>query len=114
MFTRLSVIGLVLSLAVFVTVAAAGGPNQNRGKTLFKTGCKPCHIKGGEAKDLTPMGKTQAQWERLFTARQIDTMATRVEKKTCKPLTATDVADMRAYLVGHAADSDQPETCGIK
>lgn|SRR5512140_3721957 len=113
MFTRLSLIGAVLSFAVLVTVAAAGGPNQNRGKTLFKSGCKTCHIKGGEAKDLTPMGKTQAQWERAFKT-QIDVMAKRAEKKTGKPLTASDVDDMRAYLVAHAADSDQPETCGIK
>ena len=112
MFTRLSLIATVLSLAVFVTLAAAGGPNQNRGKTLFKNGCKTCHIKGGEAKDLTPMGKTQAQWDRAF--KNIDPMAQRVAKKTGKPLTATDLDDMKAYLVAHAADSDQPETCGIK
>jgi hypothetical protein len=41
-------------------------------------------------------------------------MATRVQKKTNKALTLADLADMQHFLVSHAADSDQPETCGVK
>jgi mono/diheme cytochrome c family protein len=113
MLTRLTVLGATLSLVALVTVASAAGANQNHGKSLFRSTCKTCHIQGGGAKDLTPMSKTQAQWERVFKAN-ITTMAKRVETKTKTALKPADIEDMRAYLVSHAADSDQPETCGIK
>jgi hypothetical protein len=40
-------------------------------------------------------------------------MAKRASAKTGQAaLTADQLADMEAFLVAHAADSDQPETCG--
>lgn len=113
MLTRLAVLAGALSLAVFVTSAAGAGANPNRGKTLFKSACKSCHVKGGDAKDLTPLSKTQAQWTRVFKSN-IDPMVKRVQTKTGKALVATDLADIQLFLVSHAADSDQPETCGAK
>jgi cytochrome c5 len=113
MLTRLVIFAGTLGLAVFVTAAAAAGPNPNRGKTLFKATCKNCHVKDGGAKDLTPMSKTQAQWTRLFKGN-ITPMVKRVQTKTAKALTAADLADIQLFLVSHAADSDQPETCGAK
>jgi cytochrome c5 len=113
MLTRLAVLAGALSLAVFVTSAAGAGPNPNRGKTLYKSTCKTCHVKDGGAKDLTPMSKTQAQWTRLFKSN-VDPMVKRVLTKTGKSLSAADLADMQLFLVSHAADSDQPETCGAK
>ena len=113
MFTRLIVFAGVLSLAAFVAAASAGGANPNRGKTLFKSTCKTCHVKDGGAKELTPMSKTQAQWTRTFTTN-IDQMAKKVQTKTGKPLLPADLADIQVFLVSHAADSDQPETCGVK
>jgi mono/diheme cytochrome c family protein len=113
MRTRLTVLGTLLSLVALVTVTAAAGPNQNHGKSLFRSTCKTCHVKDGGAKDLTPMSKTQAQWDRVFKTN-ITTMAKRVETKTKTTLKPADLDDMKAFLVAHAADSDQPETCGIK
>jgi mono/diheme cytochrome c family protein len=108
MLTRFLAFAGVLAFAA--TVAAAAGPNPNRGKTLFKSTCKTCHVKEGGAKELTPLSKTQAQWTRAF--KTIDPMVKRVHDKVGKSLTADEVADIRAFLVAHAADSDQPETCG--
>jgi cytochrome c5 len=113
MLTRLAAVAGVLSLAVFVTSAAGAGANPNRGKTLFKSTCKSCHVKDGDAKDLTPLSKTQAQWTRVFKSN-IDPMVKRVQTKTGKALAAADLADIQLFLVSHAADSDQPETCGAK
>lgn len=101
---------LVVALAI---VAGAAGPNPNRGKTIFRATCKSCHVKDGGAKDLTPMSKTQVQWTRVFKTN-IDVMAKRVQTKINKTLTPADLADMQLFLVSHAADSDQPETCGVK
>jgi cytochrome c len=115
MLSRLTVLAAVFSFAAFVTFAGAAGGNPNRGKSLFKSTCKTCHVKNGEAKDLSPLTKTQDQWTRVFRAKkQITTMADRVKTKTGKDLLPADLSDVQLFLVSHAADSDQPETCGIK
>jgi cytochrome c5 len=111
MLKRLVILAGALSLVAFVTAAGAAGANPNRGKTLFKDTCKTCHIKDGGAKELTPLSKTQAQWTRVFKTN-IDPMVKRVQTKTGKALVAADLADIQLFLVSHAADSDQPETCG--
>lgn len=104
---------VVVAILLTATFALAGGPNPNRGKTLFRTNCKTCHVAKGEAKDLTPLAKTQAQWTRAFKT-EVPKMVPRVAQKTGKTLTPADLADVELFLVSHAADSDQPETCGIK
>lgn len=107
----------ILIAAVVVAATASGGlaagrANPNRGKSLFKSTCKTCHVKKGEARDFSPMAKTQAQWARAFRAGTVDGCVKKVSVKTGKALTPQDLSDMEAYLVAHAADSDQPETCG--
>jgi mono/diheme cytochrome c family protein len=90
---------------------AEGKANPNRGKSLYKANCKACHTQGGGAKALTPLSKTQAQWLRFFKTGAASCLK-KVEAKTGKALAPQDLADMQAFLVAHAADSDQPETCG--
>jgi cytochrome c553 len=111
---RLSALVLAIAVAAFGGLVIAASANPNHGKTLFRAGCKTCHIKDGGAKDLTPLSKTQAQWTRAFKAPALTTMVKRVETKTGKALTDADVTDIQAFLVAHAIDSDQPETCGAK
>jgi hypothetical protein len=41
-------------------------------------------------------------------------MIPRVADKTRKEITPADLADLEAYLVAHAADSEQPANCGLK
>lgn len=104
----------LIALSVIALIGASlesAGPNPNKGKTLYKTTCKSCHIKGGEAKDLTPMSKTIDQWNRFF-KKGVEACLKRVTDKTNKTLTPQDVEDMKFFLVSHAADSDHPETCG--
>lgn len=115
MFTRILMLAAAACCAamVWTTAAVAGGPNPNRGKSLFKGTCKTCHVKGGGAKDFSPMTKTQAQWKRAFD-KDVDRCVKAMVAKGATPLTAKDLDDMKFYLVSHAADSDQPETCGIK
>lgn len=106
---------LLVSPALFFSSAALAGkrPNPNRGKSLFKTTCKLCHVKDGDAKFLSPMSKTQAQWKRFFkNEKKIGACVEASFKKTGTKLSADDLNNMSYYLVKHAADSDQPETCG--
>ncbi len=115
MLTRVwaPVAALFLATAFLTGVAFAGGPNPNRGKSLFRANCKSCHVPNGDAKDLTPLSKTQVQWTRAFKA-DVAKMLPRVTQKTGKTLTPADLSDIQVFLVSHAADSDQPETCGVK
>lgn len=97
----------ILSIAAFcaTSVLAAEGGNPKKGKYLYKKNCKTCHVAGAEGGELTPLSKTQAQWDRFF------------EKKgqNCAKhagVSEADVKDIQQFLFDHAADSDQPETCG--
>lgn len=100
------ILGLML-LAVAVTTFAAEGGNAKKGKYLYKKDCRTCHVEGGGAKALTPMSKTQAQWNRQFQKVTHPDQA-----KAWKGLSEQDIKDIQQYLINHAADSDQPETCG--
>lgn len=106
---------LALMIAAAMTIFGIGpvvaGPNPNKGKTLYKSTCKACHVKNGEAKDLTPISKTISQWEKFF-EKGIAGCVKKVETKTGKALTPQELEDMKFFLVSHAADSDRPETCG--
>ncbi|HEY4492187.1 MAG TPA: cytochrome c [Acidobacteriota bacterium] len=107
----LFVIFLIQAFLLSVTPLTAG-PNPNRGKSIYKNTCKSCHAKAGEAKELTPISKTQDQWKRFFAKSTANTMTKRVQVRTGKQLTAEELSDMQLFLVSHAADSDHPETCG--
>jgi mono/diheme cytochrome c family protein len=108
------VAALIAATALVTGVAFAAGPNPNRGKSLFRTGCKSCHQAKGEARDLSPLTRTQAQWTRAFKNQVPGKMAPRVAAKTGRTFTPAELADIELFLVSHAADSDQPETCGLK
>ena len=54
----------------------------------------------------------QAQWSRAFKGGAVAACVRKVQAKNGKALTPDELADMEAFLVAHAADSDQPETCG--
>jgi len=98
-----------IMLVVFtatLAVAASGG-NQKKGKYLFKKNCKVCHVDGAEGKKLTPLSKTQSQWDRFFTKDKH-----KGKPEAWKAFSEQDLKDIQQFLFDHAADSDQPETCG--
>jgi len=105
------VLGTLLA-APAATAVAATKPNPNHGKSLYKASCKVCHVKGGGASVLTPLSKTQAQWQKAFKSGVVAACAKKAEAKTGNALGPEDLADVELFLVSHAADSDQPETCG--
>ena len=98
---------VVTAVTLAAGLALAAG-SETKGKFYFKKTCKPCHTKGAEGGEVTPLTKTQEQWQRYF--------AKGVHKKGAQKLTdvvpAEQLPDMQLFLVNHAADSPQPETCG--
>ena len=101
---RLLVVAVIL--LVGVAVIAAPRVNPAKGKVFYKKHCRPCHDGSTDAEELSPMSKTMEQWGREFAEGGA------VEDKTGARLTEQDLLDIQAYLVQHAADSDQPATCG--
>ena len=97
-----------LALSFSASMSAAPKGNQAKGRYYFRQTCKNCHSKGQPGGEITPMSKTMAQWKRYFDAAKHD--------KGSEPLTkvmpADQITDVAYYLVEHAADSLQPETCG--
>ena len=97
----------LMALIAFIatTVMAAEGGNPRKGKHLYKKTCKTCHGAGGDGGELTPMSKTQAQWDRFFDKKKHDAAA-------WEKLSEQDLKDVQQFLYDHAADSAQPQTCG--
>ena len=98
---------LALIAALAAPLAAQGG-SDTKGKYFFKKSCKSCHVAGAAAKEITPLSKTQAQWKAYFAAGKHKKGAERLDS-IVKP---EQVKDVQTFLVNHASDSPQPETCG--
>ncbi|WP_026853250.1 c-type cytochrome [Geothrix fermentans] len=98
---------LAVIAALSASLAAQGG-SDTKGKFFFKKSCKSCHTAGGSAKEITPLSKTQAQWKAYFAAGKHKKGAEKIDS-IVKP---EQVKDVQTFLVNHASDSPQPETCG--
>jgi len=106
--TRYLLPALALLAATLPLLAQAKG-SDTKGKYYFKKSCKACHVKGGEAMELTPLSKTQAQWKKFFEAAKHGKAGVPITPKFGTP---EQILDIKTFLVNHASDSPQPETCG--
>jgi cytochrome c553 len=97
---------LFLICALCGMVMAEGNGNARKGKYLFRKNCRTCHAEGGPGGELSPISKTQAQWEKVF--KQFDTLKCAAE---WQKLSEQALADMHAHLWGHAFDSPSPAKC---
>jgi cytochrome c5 len=108
--SKLQTVTKIIFVALILVIATAllWAGNEAKGKYYFKTNCKECHAKGAVGGEITPMSKTQAQWKTYF--------ATGKHNKRVEPLTKImpeeQLRDVETFLVNHAVDSLQPETCG--
>jgi cytochrome c5 len=84
---------------------------------LFREHCRHCHDDGSENGYYTPMSLIQAQWERFFD-RKFERKHRKVidDKFGGVPVTEAispeDLEKIREFAIDHAADTDQPMTCG--
>lgn len=110
-----TMLGSLLAILAISSMALAGlTVNTKKGKVFFKNQCRVCHDGKSESPPLTPMTKTIAQWEKAFAkgGPVLSRCSAKAKEKSGTALTEQDLADIRGYLVAHAADSDQPATCG--
>jgi mono/diheme cytochrome c family protein len=109
MFQRIGSIFIILVLLfalVGISLASAEKGNARKGKYLYRKNCRTCHCEGGSAKPLSPIDKTQAQWDEVF--QTTDTLPC---KDQWAKLSDKDREDIYAHLWGHAYDSPSPAKC---
>ena len=90
------------------SLSAGDKGNETKGKFYFKQSCKTCHVKGEKGGEITPLSKTQAQWQAYF-AKGKHMKGT---EPLSKYMTEEQLKDALAFVYNHAVDSPQPETCG--
>lgn len=102
---------IITGLIVLSGLAAAGSPkrgSETKGRSYFRQTCKDCHTKGAKGGEVSPLTKTQAQWRAYFEKAR---HAGGTEALT-KFMPDEKLLDVQTFLINHAADSPQPETCG--
>ncbi len=97
---------VLLLAALVVSLPSFAEGSDTKGKYYFKKTCKTCHVEG-KGKVVTPLSKTQAQWKQFF-----QTGKHKGEGLSPKLGTPQQMLDIKTFLVNHASDSPQPETCG--
>jgi hypothetical protein len=104
----LAALFLAASVLSTETFAEDNKGSDKQGKFLFRSKCKECHWPEEEGGDVTPMTYTQAQWKSFF-ERNKHKRKKDVWTEMFKP---EELVDIKTYLINHASDSEQPETCG--
>ena len=103
---------LALSLANMATAA-----KKPKGVDLYKEYCKPCHEADSDSGEYTPMTLIQDQWDRFFDKKYVDTHSGVMDpnhenKPVTEAISEADLELIKKFAVDHAADSEQPMTCG--
>jgi hypothetical protein len=91
-----------------VAIAEEKKGSDKQGKFLFRSKCKECHWPEEEGGDVTPMTYTQDQWKGFFERNKHK----RKKDVWTEMFTPAELLDIKTYLINHASDSEQPETCG--
>ena len=113
LFVAATLIGvLALSFANFATAA-----KKPKGLDLYKEYCKPCHEADSDNGEYTPMSLIQDQWDRFFEEDFVETHSGVIDgnhdnKPVTEAISEEDLEMIKKFAVDHAADSEQPMTCG--
>ena len=103
----LVLIAIAVSGLFYATLAAQKG-SENKGRFYFRQTCKECHTKGAAGGEVPPLNKTMEQWRAYFAKGTHN----HGKEPLSKYLPADQLLDASSFLIIHAADSPQPETCG--
>jgi cytochrome c5 len=103
---------LAMSLANVATAAKKPKPMD-----LYKEFCKPCHEVNSENGEYTPMTLIGDQWERFFDKKYVDTHSNVMDpnhdnQPVTEVISEDDLEAIKKFAIDHAADSEQPMTCG--
>jgi|CXWL01.1.fsa_nt_gi cytochrome c553 len=108
---------LALVALVAAGTQASAGDGTKDGKTLYKDTCKSCHLADSPHGEYTPMSLIQDQWRdffehKLVPAHENVTDPSHDGKKVLDLLTPDELQILKDWTINHAADSENPMTCG--
>jgi len=114
---RSVVISGALLLGFLTAGANAASAGEPEGQQLYKAHCKVCHAADSEHGEYTPMTLIQTQWERFFDRKYEKkhaelTFPEADGKKVLEVITPEMLEKIKQFAIDHAADSEQPMTCG--
>ena len=114
----LTVAALLVSVTAFAE-EAQDKPDYSKmkGIELYKSLCKPCHEEDSDHGEYTPMSLIMEQWDEFYDGileeTHKDVACPKDETKKVTDIFDKDmIKKLRKFCVDHAADSEQPMTCG--
>jgi cytochrome c5 len=115
-FQRAFAVGVLVASGLAATVASAETAVEES-QRLFRENCRICHDNDSPNGVYTPMTLIQAQWERFFSRKYERTHRkvideTRGGVPVTEAISPEDLEKIRTFTIDHAADTDQPMTCG--
>ena len=108
---------LVAVVALSFTSGATAAKKKVKGQDLYKEFCKPCHEVDSDNGEYTPMTLIQDQWQSFFDEDWEETHSgvndpNHGDKPVTDVLTEEEFEVLKKWTIDHAADSEQPMTCG--
>ena len=106
----------VLFLGLLLGAPGSAFAQGLNGKELYRNNCKVCHDKGSPQGQYTPMTLTQDQWRTFFKLKLVPShkniLHPKAGGKLLEQLTPDQMKAIQRFAIDHAADSEQPATCG--
>jgi cytochrome c5 len=103
-------------LGMLLAAGASASAQSLNGKELYRNNCKVCHDKGSPQGQYSPMTLTQDQWRTFFKLKLISAHKNVLHPKTggklLEQLSPDQIKAIQRFAIDHAADSEQPATCG--
>lgn len=107
---------LLVLAALGLSLSVWAADKAEDGKALYKQNCRVCHDKGSPNGEYSPMSLIQDQWDTFFKGKLAvshkEITLPGSDKKLFEMLTPEQIKAIRKFCVDHAADSEQPQTCG--
>lgn len=106
-----------LALLGLMLPAGTARAAEPTGQDLYKAHCKVCHAAGSPHGEYTPMSLIQEQWETFF-KKKYEAKHQGLDhpglagKKVLEVVSPDLLVKIRKFAIDHAADSEQPMTCG--
>ena len=116
--TKLMVVVVLVGIvALSFTSGAMAAKKKIKGQDIYKEFCKPCHEVDSDNGEYTPMSLIQDQWETFFDedfeeAHKGIKDPNYDNKPVTDVLTEEEFEALKKWTIDHAADSEQPMTCG--
>lgn len=112
---------VVIVLAGLVALSFASGATaakkKIKGQDIYKEFCKPCHDVDSDNGEYNPMSLIQDQWDTFFEedfaeAHEGVNDPNHDNAPVTEVLTEEEFEALAKWTIDHAADSEQPMTCG--